>query len=76
MDVAVGTKPIDKGYVAIGWPEVGDQIVFKLAEFLRDLYIIYRYQLGWSPRSGVWQWRVTDAVIGNRPSSHMPEDHV
>ncbi|ODR93442.1 restriction endonuclease [Methyloceanibacter superfactus] len=24
MDASVGTKPIDNGYVAIGWPELGD----------------------------------------------------
>jgi len=36
MDAGVGTKPIDKGYVGIGWPEVGERIVFKLGEFLRE----------------------------------------
>jgi len=36
MDAGVGTKPIDKGYVGIGWPEVGERIVFKLAQCLRD----------------------------------------
>jgi len=35
MDAGVGTKPIDKGYVGIGWAEAGDVIVIELGGFLR-----------------------------------------
>lgn len=30
MDRSVGTKPTDEGYVAIGWPQMGDLSQIKI----------------------------------------------